>query len=166
MNIVLCGMMGSGKTTVAAELHRAYALEWVDTDEEIVKRHGEINKIFAQYGEEHFRDIESETVKEVVSRCDNAVISLGGGCVLRQENVNELKTNGKIFYLRARPETIISRISGDTTRPLLQGGLEEKVHTISAARSRIYEGAADYVIDTDNLTPAEIARKITEIVNR
>lgn len=166
MNIVLCGMMGSGKTTVAAQLHRACGLDWVDTDEEIVKAHGEINKIFADFGEERFRDIESEVVKEVVSRCDNAVISLGGGCVLRKENVLELKKNGKIFYLRAQPETIIARISGDTTRPLLKGGLEEKVRSISAARSKVYEGAADYIIDTDNLTPAQIAQKITEIAGR
>lgn len=166
MNIVLCGMMGSGKTTVAAELHGLYSLEWTDTDEEIVKRHGEINKIFADFGEARFRDMESEVVKDVSSRCENAVISLGGGCVLRAANVTELKKNGKIFYLRTQPETIISRICGDTSRPLLQGGLEQKVRSISAARSAVYEQAADYIIDTDALTPAEIAQKIMEIAGR
>ncbi|MDE6557991.1 MAG: shikimate kinase [Clostridia bacterium] len=160
MNIVLCGMMGCGKTTVAAALNKKYGLKVVDTDGVIVERYGEINAIFASHGEAYFRDLEAETVKEVAKNCSNAVISLGGGCVLRDENVKNLKQSGKIFYLKATAQTIIERLKGDNTRPLLAGGLEEKVNTILAARSKIYESVADFIIETDGKTPEEIAEII------
>lgn len=156
MNIVLCGMMGSGKTTVARALENIYGFSVVDTDEIIVRRHGEINAIFRDLGEQAFRDIESQTVKEV-SALDGYVISLGGGVVLRRINVEELKKNGKIFYLRTRAETVIARVKGDSSRPLLQGNLEERVHAILKDRSKVYEEAADVVIDTDDKSPEEIA---------
>ncbi len=161
MNVVLCGMMGCGKTTVAAELGKAgYAV--VDTDSLIVERYGEINKIFDVHGEEYFRDIETEITAEVAKKYTNAVISLGGGCVLRAQNVKNLKESGKIFYLRATPQTLIQRLKGDSTRPLLRGGLEERVNSVLNARAAIYEGAADYIIDTDGKTPAQIANLIRE----
>lgn len=156
MNIVLCGMMGSGKTTVARALENIYGFSVVDTDEIIVRRHGEINAIFRDLGEHAFRDIESQTVKEV-SALDGYVISLGGGVVLIRSNVEELKKNGKIFYLRTRAETVIARVKGDSSRPLLQGNLEERVHAILKDRSKVYEEAADVVIDTDDKSPEEIA---------
>ena len=163
MNIVLCGMMGCGKTTVAAEFSaRGYTV--VDTDQIIVERYGNIDGIFAQYGEAHFRGLESAVTAEVAQKYNNAVISLGGGCVLRAENVKNLKATGKIFYLKAQAETLIKRLKGDTTRPLLKGGLEEKVNSILSARARIYESVADVVIDTDTLTPAEVTIKIEEKV--
>ncbi len=162
MNIVLCGMMGSGKTTVARELHSRYGLEWVDTDGEIVRDYGEISSIFSERGEEGFRDIESRVVARVAAARSNAVISLGGGCVLRPGNVQALKKTGIIFYLRTSPREIISRIAGDKTRPLLQGDLSGRVFAISAERSAIYEGAADVIIDTDGRTPAEISKIIME----
>lgn len=154
-------MMGSGKTTVAAAL-ASLGYQVVDIDGVIVERYGSINAIFANFGEEHFREIETEITKEVASSYETAVISLGGGCVLREENVRALKRNGKIFYLRARAETIINRLRGDSTRPLLQGDLEQRVHSILTARSHIYEQTADAIIDTDGLTPQEIAKKIKE----
>ena len=161
MNIVLCGMMGCGKTTVAAELGKSgYSV--VDTDAVIVERYGEINKIFDNRGEEYFRDIESLVTAQVAKNYGNAVISLGGGCVLRAQNVKNLKESGKIFYLRASAQTIISRLEGDTTRPLLRGGLEERVNSVLSARANIYEGAADFIIDTDGKTPQEIANTIRE----
>lgn len=158
-------MMGSGKTTVARCINKTYGLEWVDTDEEIVRQYGEINDIFARLGEEGFRDIESGVTARVACSHKNAVISLGGGCVLRQANVDALRKSGKIFYLRTSPQTVIARISGDTARPLLKGDLEGKVRSISAARSAIYEGAADFVIDTDDKTPDEIAQTIYDCMN-
>ena len=102
-NIVLCGMMGSGKTTVARALNAIYNLNWVDTDDQIVGQYGAINGIFARLGEEGFRNIESAVTKRVAQSCQNSVISLGGGCVLRKINVEELKKTGVIFYLRTRP---------------------------------------------------------------
>lgn len=162
MNVILCGMMGSGKTAVAAAYSALYGAIAVDTDAVIVSRYGEINAIFKNFGEAHFRDMESEVCKEVATSYQSAVISLGGGAVLRQENVKNLKKSGKIIYLRAQAQTIIDRLKGDTTRPLLQGGLEEKVNSILSTRSAVYEGAADAVIDTDALTPTQIAKIIKE----
>ena len=161
MNIVLCGMMGSGKTTVANEFLKSGATV-IDTDKIIVERWGNIDGIFARSGEERFREMEAEVIKEVASRYSDAVIALGGGAVLREENVKNLKKTGKIFYLKARAETIISRLKGDDTRPLLKGGLEEKVNGILSVRSGIYEGVADKIIETDGLTPARIAQIIRD----
>lgn len=155
-------MMGSGKTTVARALNAIYNLNWVDTDDQIVGQYGAINDIFARLGEEGFRDIESAVTKRVAQSCANSVISLGGGCVLRKTNVEELKKTGVIFYLRTSPETVIKRVKGDTTRPLLHGDLEERVRTISANRAAVYEGAADYIIDTDDKSPERIAELIME----
>lgn len=161
MNIVLSGMMGSGKTTVARALENIYGFSVVDTDEIIVRRHGEISAIFRDFGEEKFREIESDVVREVAA-LDGYVISLGGGVVLRQCNVDALKKSGKIFYLRTNAETVISRVRGDSSRPLLQGDLEERVHTILKNRSAIYEAAADVIVDTDDKTPEEIADIIVD----
>ncbi|MDE7084867.1 MAG: shikimate kinase [Clostridia bacterium] len=161
MNIVLCGMMGCGKTTVAAELGK-FGYTVVDTDGLIVGRYGEINKIFDSRGEEYFRDIESLITAEVAKKYTNAVISLGGGCVLRAQNVKNLKESGKIFYLRASAQTIIGRLEGDTARPLLRGGLAERVNSVLTARAAVYESVADFIIDTDGKTPQEIANTIRE----
>lgn len=164
MNVVLCGMMGCGKTAVAAAYSALYGVTAVDTDAVIVSRYGEINAIFREHGEEYFRDLETAVCKEVAQE-SGIIISLGGGCVLRSENVLALKRTGKIFYLRTLADTLISRLKGDTTRPLLQGGLEERVNRILSERAAVYEGAADCVIDTDGLTPEEIAKIIrTEFV--
>ena len=153
--------MGCGKTTVAAELGK-YGYTVVDTDALIVERYGNINDIFDGHGEEYFRDIESLITAEVAKKYDNAVISLGGGCVLRAQNVKNLKESGKIFYLRATAQTLTERLKGDTTRPLLKGGLEERVTTLLKARASVYENAADLIIDTDGKTPREIANTIRE----
>ncbi len=163
MNIVLAGMMGCGKTTVAEILSRKLGKKSVDTDAEIVKKHGGIADIFSKYGEERFRDIEAETVKDVAS-FDGVIIATGGGCLLREENVREFKKRGKIVYLRTLPETLIKRVEGDTERPLLAGGAAEKIKSILPVRAPVYESAADIIIDTDNLTPEEVADKITEIL--
>lgn len=163
MNIVLIGMPASGKTTVAEILGRALGTEVFDTDALIVKKHGEINKIFDKFGEEHFRNLESEAVKEVAKNT-NAVISTGGGCPIRKENVQALKKGGKIIFLRTSVTELIRRTEGDGTRPLLKGEREERLKSLLSARTPAYESAADFTVDTDGLAPEEIAKKITEFI--
>lgn len=162
MNIVLCGMMGCGKTTVSNAISKIYSKERVDTDEVIVERYGEINKIFAEHGEKYFRDLETEVAKFVSENYQNAVISLGGGCVLRDENVEYLKRSGKLIYLYTDEETLVSRLENDTTRPLLKGGVKEKIRSLMETRGDRYKSVADVIVNTKGKTPEEIAKVIME----
>jgi len=98
-NIVLIGLMGSGKTTIGKKIAEKLKMKFIDTDELIVqKAQKAINLIFAEDGELFFRDLESEVIEEI-SKQENIVISTGGGAVLREENLNNLKKNGVLFYL-------------------------------------------------------------------
>lgn len=166
MNIVLAGMPASGKSTVARVLSKLTGREVYDTDEKIVERYGAISEIFAQYGEAAFRNLETEEVKKACVS-DNLVISTGGGCILRGENVELLKNGGaggKIVYLRTSLKTLLSRVNGDGSRPLLSGGAEQKMKKLFEERTPVYERVADFIIDTDGLTPEEIADKIAELI--
>ena len=163
MNIVLIGMPASGKTTVAEILGKSLGAEVVDTDALIVERHGAITEIFEKHGEEYFRDLESAAVKEAAKK-KKAVISTGGGCPLRKENVLALKECGKIVFLRTSITELIRRTEGDGTRPLLKGEREERLKSLLTVRTPVYEDAADLTIDTDGRTPEEIARIITEYI--
>lgn len=162
MNLSLCGMMGSGKTTVGQALQTLLGWELCDTDGLIVKRHGKISDIFERQGEEYFRDLETQTVKELTQK-DRLVISTGGGLVLRQENCELLRSCGKIIFLRAKIETLLERLRSDTGRPLLQNTeLRTRLETLLKARTPVYERVADYIVDVDEKTPEAIAKEIVE----
>jgi shikimate kinase len=166
MNVVLCGMMGVGKTTVGRCLAQSLDLRWMDTDEYIVEKYGEISGIFERFGEGYFRALETEVVKELVQE-DGLVISVGGGLVLKEENIDLLKQNGKIIYLRARVETLAERLTADGTRPLLKTdgeSLTEKIEKILTARAPIYESVADFTVDVDGKEPEKIVGEIIAIM--
>ena len=165
MNIILCGMMGVGKTTVGVKIAERSRRRWCDTDDLIVEKHGKISDIFARYGEEYFRDLETETVRGL-SQEDGLVISVGGGLVLKKENNELLKANGKIIFLRATVQTLLSRLQADTSRPLLQNfaeTLEEKLTRLLKERTPVYESVADYIVDVDEKNPTEIAEEIAAL---
>ena len=162
MNLILCGMMGAGKTTIGIKIAELTGRRWYDTDGVIVDRHGKIADIFEYYGEAHFRKLETEIVKEL-SQKDNLVISTGGGLVLKSENNTLLKENGKIVFLRAALETLAERLHVDGTRPLLQTSTEsirDRLAKLMKERMPIYERVADYVVDVDGKTVEEIAKEI------
>lgn len=161
MNLILCGMMGSGKSTVGKLLAKTASWEWVDTDELIVSRYGKITDIFEQKGEGYFRALETKIVQELAKK-DRLVISTGGGLVLKEENVSLLKKNGKFVYLRAKKETLALRLAADKDRPLLQTSetLDEKLARLLRERGEIYEGVADSIIDVDEKAPADIVKEI------
>ena len=152
-------MMGAGKTSVAQSLARLSGRRAVDTDALIEEKYGKITDIFAAHGEAYFRDLETETAR-ALSAWDDLVIATGGGFVLRQENCDLLKKKGKIFFLRARLETLLARVAGDASRPLLAGGAEKKLRELLPVRTPVYERAANYIVDTDGRGVEDIAREI------
>lgn len=166
MNLILCGMMGAGKTTVGIKIAETVGLRWYDIDDVIVENHGKISDIFKRYGEEYFRKLETETVAKL-SQKDGLVISVGGGLVLKEENVELLKRNGRIVYLRAGLETLERRLSTDSTRPLLQTDgetLRERLTRLLKERAPIYERVADYIVDVDGKTPEKIAAEAVVLI--
>ncbi|MCL0096891.1 shikimate kinase, partial [Thermodesulfovibrionales bacterium] len=119
-NIVLTGFMGTGKTEVSRILSQKLNYILIDVDSEIEKEQNiTIAEIFKQYGEARFREIESGVIKRL-SEAKNAIISTGGGAVLKQENIDNLKKNGVVVCLTALPETILKRTSNNDDRPLLR----------------------------------------------
>lgn len=165
MNIVLCGMMGSGKTTIGIKIAEITGRRWYDTDGIIADKYGKISDIFEYYGEVHFRKLETEIIRDLAQK-DNLILSTGGGLVLKPENNMMLKKNGKIVFLRASLDTLAKRLKVDGTRPLLQTSTEsirDRLAKLMRERSPIYESVADMVVDVDEKTPEENARMIIEL---
>ena len=163
-NIVLVGYMGSGKTSVGKALAKDRNMDFIDLDEYIVQKEGRsINDIFTYESEEYFRNLESRVIAGL-SNLSNTVISTGGGAVLRKGNRDNLGKLGHVVYLKADVDTIVERVKGDDSRPLLQSESEEelrkRVSMMLDSRNPYYEIFADQVIYTDRLTPSEIAEII------
>ena len=151
-NIVLTGMPGSGKSTVGKILS-IEGFEFIDTDAEIEKRCGcAIKDLIKAKGEQCFRDLESEVIRDVSSSCCR-IISTGGGAVLREENIRSLKRNGKIFYLDAA----LHRLRATSDRPL--SDTDEKLAALYAKRLSIYQATADVIVP-DMATPEDEAAYI------
>ena len=120
-NIVLIGFMGAGKTTVSDYLSTMFDMDIIEMDQEITDREEmSIPDIFATYGEEYFRDLETNLMVELQDR-KNVIISCGGGTALRENNVAEMKKNGRVVLLTASPETIYERVKDSDDRPVLKG---------------------------------------------
>ena len=163
-NIFLIGFMGCGKSTVAVELQNLYRMQVREMDQMIVDRaQMSIPQIFEKYGEGYFRDLESKLLKEIGAD-SNQVVSCGGGVVLRQENVLEMKQSGNIVLLTAKPETILVRVLEDNNRPILQGKKTVKdISELMEKRREKYEMAADIVLETDDKSIQEICE---EVINK
>ncbi len=159
--------MGSGKTTVGKLIAKLSGRKFVDTDELIVRNEKmSISDIFEKYGEQYFRNAEKTAVTQAASM-QNAVISTGGGVVLRADNVEILKTSGRIFYLSVTAETVLSRLKNDKSRPLLQRDDKEKaVRELMRERQEKYLSAADCLVSCDNRAPKQIALEILEKTNK
>ncbi|MFH1825504.1 MAG: shikimate kinase [Candidatus Firestonebacteria bacterium] len=160
-NIILLGFMGTGKTTIGKILAKKLEFKFIDVDEIIEERIGKsISKIFKEDGEKKFRIIEKEVVRDV-SKLKNTIISTGGGVVLLEKNVNNLRKNGILISLMSSPESILKRVIKDKKRPLLN--YSNKLKTIKKLldfRFPYYVNNVDYIIDTSNLSPNKIVKKI------
>ncbi len=166
-NIVLIGFMGAGKSTVSEYLKDTYGMDVVEMDQVIAERVGmSIPDIFEIHGEEYFRNLETGLLKELQSR-KNTVISCGGGAALREENVVEMKKNGRVVFLTAAPETVYERVKGSDERPILNGNKNVNyIAKLMEKRRAKYEAAADVLVATDGRDVQsiceEIMKKVTE----
>lgn len=164
-SIVLIGFMGTGKTTVARDLSERLKVEFLDVDELIEeKMEMTIGEIFENYGEAHFREIEKDIIKELKGK-ENMIISCGGGVCLNHGNIINIKENNKVILLEAPAETIIKRVNGDSTRPLLKGKMNvDKIENLLQQRKAAYHEAADMIIDTKDKTFEDISKEIAELL--
>ncbi|MCD6385794.1 shikimate kinase [Candidatus Sumerlaeota bacterium] len=166
-NIILVGFMGTGKTVVGNALARRLGFNYIDTDDIIEKRAGKtIPEIFAEDGEAHFRQLEKKAIRSL-SHYDKYVIASGGGAVIFDENIKQMKNAGVVICLSARPEVIYERIKHNTYRPLLRvPDPLQRIKELLAQRQAQYE-KADVVIDTSELSVDEVVNSIiAELKNR
>ena len=156
--IVLIGPMAAGKTYIGTHLARFYGYEFLDADQLIVERYGEVSEIFEIFGEVHFRELERKTIEEVLTSpvYRNTVFSLGGGAPMT-DSVAELLKDECVVYILVDAETVTPRITGNKTRPLLQPNPVERWTDIFERRRSRYEELAHFTLD------ARGGRPITEM---
>ena len=155
--IYLIGPMASGKSTVGKSLAAVLNTKFYDTDALIVAEHGPIASIFADAGEERFRDLEEATLATL----NQGVIATGGGAVLREANRKVLRS-GTVVYLEMSEATAAQRIKGDASRPLLAGdaALNSWI-SLFRKRQRIYESLADVRVLVDQKSVLQIVEEIS-----
>ena len=160
--IILVGFMGSGKSSVGKELSKRLKIKYLDSDvciEENEKKR--INDIFEEDGEEAFRNMESDFLKNISLSKERFVLSTGGGMPCFNDNAKLIKNLGNSFYLMASPDTILDRLKNDSSRPLLKDGNKyEKISNLLLKREEFYKKAADIIIETDGKNIDEITDEI------
>jgi shikimate kinase len=162
MNIVLVGYRGAGKSAVGAIVAERLGMRCIAMDAKIVEK---VGMSIPEFVEKHdwpaFRNVESEVACEL-SGVDNIVVDSGGGVIERPENIDALRANGIIIWLKASVGTIVSRIEGGTERPSLTGvkSFTDEVEEILDRRIPKYAAAAQYEVDTDDLTPEQVADSV------
>ncbi|MFH1546553.1 MAG: shikimate kinase [Patescibacteria group bacterium] len=149
-NIVLIGMRGSGKSAIGCVLAKFLDFEFMDVDRELEKNEGmKIPEIVGKHGWQHFRDLETKYVKKAAVK-NQAVISTGGGVILRKENVENLKKNGVIVFIHAPLDHLARRVSRNKNRPSLTGkSPHEELEKVWQQREKIYREAADVEVFFD-----------------
>lgn len=164
-NIILCGFMGSGKTTVGRVLAEMAGRQFVDMDDYIIARESKsVSKIFEDSGEAYFRQLETESAKEL-SEKSGLVIASGGGTLTVQTNIDIFKTGGVIVLLDTHVEIIKERLKDDTGRPLLQKPDRDAViEELYQKRLPLYRKAADIIIPADK-DPLSVAQEIMKKIS-
>ena len=164
-NIVLCGFMGCGKTTVGRLLAEKTGRRFVDMDAYIEQKAGMvITSIFQQYGEAEFRRREQNACRELAGQAD-LVIATGGGALTYPHNAAVLAETGDVVYLIVSPETVLRRLAGDTTRPLLaRPDKEAAVRELLTARDPLYRRAASLTVDGER-PPEQVAEEIARLTS-
>jgi shikimate kinase len=157
-NIVLIGFMGSGKSSVGRLIAQRLGFQFIDTDALIVERAGlPIAEIFARQGEASFREQETAVLRSL-GMWNRGVISTGGGIVLREENRTLLQALGFVVWLTANEEVLFERVSRNRKRPLLDtADPRATLHELLEQRRPLYEGNAQFSLDSSGLTHAAAA---------
>lgn len=157
-NVILIGMMGSGKTTIGPKLASRLGYRFIDMDALIESMQGiTIQRIFDMYGEAHFRKLEQDLTSKL-SSVTSAVISTGGGIITDVQNTIELKKMGKVVYLKASIEQLEANLGGDfENRPMLQ---KHSLNAILKVRQSLYESAANLIIDVDGKSSEALVEEI------
>jgi shikimate kinase len=162
MNLVLVGYRGTGKSAIARRLGELLAMPTVSLDAEIVRDAGRpIPAIVEASGWSHFRDLEEKVCRRFGAQT-GIIIDCGGGVVEREANFDSLRAGGRVYWLRATPTTIVSRIGGDKSRPSLTGthSFTEEVEDVLSRREPLYQRLAHDAVDTDGRTLDELAATI------
>ncbi|MDD2846379.1 MAG: shikimate kinase [Rhodoferax sp.] len=162
MQISLIGLPGCGKSTVGRQLARRLGVAFIDSDQVIEQRIGcSIRVFFDREGEDAFRDIEESVLDELTAGTAPAVLSTGGGAVLRPANRLHLHGRGKVIYLHAAPGDIFRRLRHDTTRPLLQvQDPLQRLRSLYEQRDPLYRETAHYVIETGRPSVATLVNMV------
>jgi shikimate kinase len=162
-NLILIGMMGSGKSTIGYRAAQELNLPFYDLDKEIEKKaHCSIAEIFQQEGEAAFRKLEHEILQEIIQQ-KPCVIATGGGAFIEKRNRDLLKQTSTTFYLSASAETLFERTQHTTHRPLLQ--TDDPLNTLKnlLKKRRAYYEQADHTINVEHLSPAEIVQQLVSL---
>jgi len=163
--VTLIGYRATGKTTLAKLLAERLGWDWIDADVEIEHRAGKsIAKIFAEEGEPAFRDLEARVIADLC-RSEHLVLAAGGGAPLRLESRQAMRQAGQVVWLKARPETIGARMSGDATTASRRPSLTDKnpwdeIVQLLQVREPIYRETAHFAIDTEGKSPTELTVEI------
>lgn len=162
-NIYLIGFMGAGKSRLGQTIHRMYRLETIDTDKAVENKEGlSVREIYEEYGQEHFRECEVRIMRKISGR-KGLVVSTGGETPLQEENLKIMK-NGKVIYVRTPFEEVLKRVRRRKTRPMLDGKTDEEIFELMKEREKIYEEAADHIVDTDGKKPEETAAEVVGLL--
>ncbi|HUL21771.1 MAG TPA: shikimate kinase [Thermodesulfobacteriota bacterium] len=169
MNLVLIGYRGSGKSTVGRKLASRLKMKFVDIDDLIEDHQGvPISDIVKSHGWGHFRKLERSAIEEI-SKEDRLIIAPGGGAVLDSDNVDALRENGLILWLKADRQTLLKRLNQDpgtkTRRPTLTGkGTPEELKEVMSLREPIYERVSEIQIDTSTLDVETVVENVLTVV--
>ncbi|HEY5420419.1 MAG TPA: shikimate kinase [Marmoricola sp.] len=162
--MVLVGTMGAGKTTVGGLLAEAWGVGFRDTDQDVEAMAGKsVQDIFVDEGEEEFRARERAAVVDALDTHDG-VLALGGGAVL-DSGTRALLTGQRVVFLRVGISDAAQRVGLGVARPLLLGNVRGRVKQLIEERTPVYEGLATYVVDTDGLSPEQVAAAVEVVVS-
>ena len=164
-NIFIIGSMGSGKTSIGKILAKDNHLSFLDTDHEIIRSCGySIPDIFEKFGEEHFRNLETEQLRKM-DTIENHVISTGGGIVLKDDNKKLMKSLGLIIFLDINISSQMDRVKNRKNRPLLSNkNLKDNLLSLKEIRDPIYKKISNYIIDVSGKERNQVISEIQKII--